>query len=150
MAEYEHTQTISAPPEAVYEFVSKVQNLPQYLPTTKAAEPQGEGRVRVRGEVRGRQYNSDGHFSADPSTRRIEWGADEQNKYSGWLAVEGDGQSSRVTVHLTFGPATDLPERIEQQSDNPNEIQQGLQASLASIQRIVEGQGGKVEPPAAT
>ena len=150
MPEYEHTQTIHASPAEVFAFVSDVRNLPQYLPTTKGAEPQGEGRVRVRGEANGHEYDSDGYFQADEAMRRLEWGADEEGKYSGWLTVSGEESASLVTVHLSFGPATDLPERIEENSPGERPIQQGLEASLASIQNLVEGQGGKVEPPAAT
>ncbi len=52
MPEYEHSQTIQASPDAVFAFVSQVRNLPQYLPTIKAAEPQGPERVVVHGEAR--------------------------------------------------------------------------------------------------
>ena len=148
MPEYEHTQTIHASPDEVFAFVSDVRNLPRYLPTTKGAEPQGEG--RVRGEANGHPYDSDGYFRVDEAARRLEWGADEEGKYSGWLTVSGEESASLVTVHLSFGPATDLPERIEENSPGERPIQQGLEASLASIQNLVEGQGGKVEPPAAT
>ncbi|MDP9380146.1 MAG: SRPBCC family protein [Chloroflexota bacterium] len=150
MPEYEHTQRIQASPEEVFAFVSDVSNLPKYLPTTKSAEPQGEERVRVQGEANGRRYDSDGYFRVDPVARRLEWGADEQGKYSGWLTVSGEQSASEVTVHLSFGPATDLPERIEESSPGEQPIQQGLEASLASIQNLVEGHGEKVEPPAAT
>ena len=150
MAEYEHTQLIQAAPEEVYAFVSQVQNLPKYLPTTKAAQPQEGECVRVQGEARGHQYDSDGYFRADDAAHRLEWGADEADKYSGWLSISGEQSASQVTVHLSFGPATDIPERIERESPNKHEIQDGLEAALRSIQQQVEGQGGKVEPPAAT
>jgi uncharacterized protein YndB with AHSA1/START domain len=150
MPEYEHTQTMLASPDEVFAFVSDVRNLPRYLPTTKSAQPQDEGRVRVQGEANGRPYDSDGYFRADPMARRLEWGADEPGRYSGWLAVSGEQSASEVTVHLSFGPASDLPERIDENSPGERPIQQGLEASLASIQNLVEGQGGNVEPPAAT
>ncbi len=153
MPEYEHSQTIQAPPEAVFAFVSQVQNLPQYLPTIKAAEPQGPERVQVHGEARGHQYDNDGHFRADEARRRLEWGSDRPDTYSGWLTVadaDGAGGASQVTVHLTFGPQSRTPENIEQEEGSQRPIQEGLEAALLSIQNIVEGQGGKVEPPAAT
>lgn len=150
MPEYEHAQSIGAAPNAVFAFVSQVQNLPQYLPTTKAAEPQGDERVRVRGEAEGRSYDSDGFFRADEAARRLEWGADEPNTYSGWLSVTDADGGARVTVHLSFGPQSSVPEQIEAQSGDQRPIQEGLEAALLSIRNIVEGQGGKVEPPAAT
>jgi uncharacterized protein YndB with AHSA1/START domain len=149
MPDYEYTQTINASPDEVYAFVSNVENLPQYLPTTKSAQPQGEGRVRVQGEANGHQYDSDGTFTADASLRRLEWSADEANRYAGWLAITGQDATSQVTVHLTFGTEMDLPDRIEENSPSNRPIQEGIGAALRSIQNIVEGQGGKEEPAAA-
>lgn len=57
MAEYEHAMTIDASPDAVFDFVADIRNLPKYLPTTKSAQPQGEERVRVQGEAAGHQYD---------------------------------------------------------------------------------------------
>lgn len=149
MPEYEYTQTINASPDEVYAFVSNVENLPQYLPTTKSAQPQGEGRVRVQGEANGHQYDSDGTFTADAALRRLEWSADEANRYAGWLAITGHDSTSQVTVHLTFGTEMDLPDRIEENSPSDRPIQEGMEAALRSIRNIVEGQGGKEEPAAA-
>lgn len=64
--------------------MSKVENLPKYLPTTHSAEPQDGERVRVQGEAQGHPYDSDGFFRQDKENHRIEWRADE-GYYSGWL-----------------------------------------------------------------
>lgn len=151
MPEFERSQRINASPDTVYAFVADVSNLPQYLPTTKAAQPQGGGRVRVQGGGQGFEYDSDGYFRADPAARRLEWGADERD-YHGWLTIVEAGGASDVTVHLSFSDR--LPERIAQETGNPPPpglppIEEGLAASLQSIQNIVEGQGGKVEPSVA-
>jgi uncharacterized protein YndB with AHSA1/START domain len=148
MAEYEQTATINASPHDVFTFVSDVRNLPQYLPTTKSAQPQEGERVRVQGEAQGHQYDSDGYFRADESNHRLEWGADERY-YSGWLEINGNGGStSDVTVHLSLRGTPPGADESERPPDAA--IQEGLEASLKSIQNIVEGQGGKVEPSAAT
>ncbi|CAA9506731.1 MAG: hypothetical protein AVDCRST_MAG62-277 [uncultured Sphingomonas sp.] len=55
--EYEDSVTVDADASAVFDFVSDVRNLPKYLPTTKDAQTQGEGRVRVQGEAQGNRYN---------------------------------------------------------------------------------------------
>jgi uncharacterized protein YndB with AHSA1/START domain len=49
MPDYEHSLTIEASPETVFDFVSDIANLPKYLPTTHHAEAQPGGRVRVQG-----------------------------------------------------------------------------------------------------
>ncbi len=153
MAEYEHSLSVQASPDAVFRFVSDIRNLPRYLPTTHQAEAQGEGRVRVRGEAGGHAYDSDGYFRADATKHRLEWGSDGENNYSGWLQIEEgrDGGASNVTVHLSFAPRPDLAQRMDEQTgDHDRTIQQGLEAALLSIQNQVEGRGGKVEPEAAT
>ncbi len=152
MPEFERSQRINAAPDAVYAFVSDVGNLPQYLPTTKAAQPQGGERVRVQAEARGHQYDDDGFFRADPVGRRLEWGADERD-YRGWLQIVDADGASDVTVHLAF--SNDLPQRIARETgdappNGPPLIEEGIDAALQSIRNIAEGQGGKVEPSTAT
>ena len=50
----------------------------------------------------------------DEDRRRMEWGAEVQRDYSGWLEVaeDADGQS-QVTVHLNFGERSVEPEMRE-------------------------------------
>jgi len=148
MAEYEHTLLVNASPDDVFDYISDVRNMPNYLPTTHHAESQGAGRVRVQGEVRGRTYDSDGWLRLDRTEHRMEWGSDGENQYSGWMEVEGDASGSAVTVHLSFEPRPDQARQFEQQSgDADATIQQGLEAALQSIKAQCEGQGVKVEPP---
>ena len=150
MPEYEHSLTVQAPPEAVFDFVSDVSRLPQYLPTTHHAEAQPGGRVRVQGEAGGRAYDSDGYFRTDPVNWRLEWGSDGENRYSGWLEIDGVADECEVTVHLNFQPNPEQGRRMEEQTgDRDGTIQDGLAAALESIRNQVEGRGGKVEPAAA-
>jgi len=152
--EYEDSLVVEASPEAVFEFVSDIRNMPQYLPTTHHASSQGVERVRVQGEAAGRAYDSDGWLRLDRSEWRMEWGSDGENLYTGWMEVdEGtDPESCLVTVHLSFQPKPGLNERLAEQGggDRDLAIQRGLEASLQSIKNICEGRGGKVEPPQAT
>ena len=140
--EFEESTTVEAAAEQVYEFVSDVRNLPKYLPTTENAEPQQGERVRVQGEVEGHEYDADGYFRKDEAKRRLEWGADE-HYYSGWLEVGDKGDSSEVTVHLTFKgrPPEDNQPQNEDASDRgprDDEIREGLVKSLESIKNFLE------------
>ena len=151
MPDYEHTLTIDASPDTVFAFVSDIGNLPKYLPTTHSAEPQGDGRVRVQGEAGGHAYDSDGYFRLDEMNHRMEWGSDGENRYLGWLEIDGAEDECEVTVHLTFQPKPEQSERMEEQTgDRDKTITEGLIASLTSIKNFVEGSGGKVEPSAAS
>ena len=156
MSEFEHSTEIDASPDEVYAFMSKVENLPKYLPTTHSAQPQQGEHVRVQGEAQGHEYDADGYFRTDKAAHRIEWGADEQY-YSGWLEVTGQGDGSTMTVHLSFsgGPPAgqgDVPSDESNNAPNRDEIQEGLVKSLESIKNFVEDgrSGGKEEPSAAT
>lgn len=153
--EFEQSTTVEASRERVYAFVSEVRNLPKYLPTTNSAEPQQGERVRVQGEAEGHKYDSDGYFRKDEANHRLEWGADE-HYYSGWLEVSGNGDSSDVTVHLTFKgrPPADKQPPEDGANGGPSEddIREGLVKSLESIKNFVEDDrpDTKEEPAAAT
>jgi ribosome-associated toxin RatA of RatAB toxin-antitoxin module len=148
MSQYEHTETVRAEPQRVFEFISQVQNLPQYLPTTKSAQPQGPDRVRVQGEAAGHQYDSDGFYHVDPQKMRMEWGSDGENAYRGWMEVKDNdsGSSAEVKVHLSFEPREEIGRNMDKQTgDRDTTIRQGLEKALQSIKNLCEGTGGKVE-----
>lgn len=146
--EYERSRLIQVTPDAVFDYISDVNNLPTYLPTLQHAEPQGEDRVRLDVKVQGQEHSADGYLRVDDAKRRLEWGSDP-NDYSGWMTVSDEDGRSRVIVHLSFADRSGYPERIEASSSQPDPIDQGLKASLDSIKNILEGRGGKVVPPDA-
>lgn len=149
MPDYEQSISLHADADTVLRFISDVSNLPKYVPTTKAAQPQGEGRVRVQGEANHHAYDSDGYLRCDEQARRLEWGSDEGH-YSGWMQVvpEGGTMSSFLTVHISFKDQP--PGRQSGQGPTDAEINGSLTKALLSIQNHVQNSGGKVEPPAAT
>lgn len=153
MPEFEHSMMVRASADQVFDFVADVHNMPQYLPTTKHAEPQGHDRVRVQGEVQPpgqpmRRYDADGYVRRLADRNRLEWGADE-GYYSGWLEARDRGEGrTEVKVHLSLRGAP--PGAEEGQAPPPEKVQEGLVAALESIQRQLEGRGGKVEPSVTT
>ena len=145
--EFDESMRIAAPAPRVFDFVSKVQNLPKYLPTTRQATPEQGGRVRVQGEAEGHSYDADGYIRADREHLRLEWGADERH-YKGSLEVTPRGkQASEVRVHLSFSGSG-----LESGNDGPTpeQVRDGIRHALRSIENHVTGRGGKEEPPAAT
>ncbi len=64
--EFDESMRIDAPATQVFDFVSKVQNLPKYLPTTRKATAEQGGRVRVQGEAEGHSYDADGYSAGRP------------------------------------------------------------------------------------
>jgi uncharacterized membrane protein len=156
LAEYQQTQTIGAPAGDVFAWLSEVGNLPKYLPPVTDASvegPSAEGtpgqRLRATLEYPdGGSFDSEGYFSVDENARRLEWGAEVQRDYSGWLTVaEADGGRSEVTVHLSFGPRSAEPEIQEEAPEGRDPLEEGISATLESIRRQIEEGTGKVQPP---
>ena len=143
--DFEQTLAMSATPDEIYDFVADIDNFPKYMPTTKHAESQGPGRVRVRGEAHGHKYDGDGYLRRSEDNARMEWGAD-QGYYKGWLEAAPDGEGAKVTVHLTFRGAP--PGADPRDTPPPAEVDDALMKSLESIRNYVQGEGGKVKPEA--
>ena len=149
MAEYEQTRRIDAPAEDVFAWLSDVDNLPKYLPPVTDAEQPEEGRIRTTLEYPGGEgsFDAEGYFRVDEGSRRIEWGAEVQRDYSGWLTVTGGADGgSEVTVHLDFGPRTVEPEIQEQSPEDEDPLVRGISETLESIRRQIEEGAGKVRP----
>jgi ribosome-associated toxin RatA of RatAB toxin-antitoxin module len=147
MKEFERSETVNASSDRVFDFLSDINNLPQYLPTVRNARQESADRIRVQGEAAGRQYDSTGYFRADRQNQRMEWGSDSESGYRGWLQVsEVDDDSCEVTVHLAFDPQNKaLWEMDERAGDHERVVNEGIENALQSIKRICEGRGGKVE-----
>jgi uncharacterized protein YndB with AHSA1/START domain len=156
--EYEQSQAIDAPPDEVFAWLADVDNLPKYLPPVVASSGQGpsaEGvpgqRIRTTLEYPGGDgtFDAEGYLATDEQERRMEWGAEAERDYSGWLTVAGHGEGgSKVVVHLSFGERSVEGEIQEQSDEGQNPLEEGLAATLESIRRQIEEGSGKVEPPA--
>lgn len=150
MPDFNGSLTVAAPPSAVFDFVSKVGNLPQYLPTVKQAESAGPDRIRVTSVIEDESRTQDGFFRVATPGRRLEWGSDGDKDYHGSmdLAEAGQGQTN-VTVQLHLNPPPQKAGEIEQRSGESfeSQMQEGVERCLQSIKNIVEGKGGKSEIP---
>jgi uncharacterized membrane protein len=147
--EFEQSITVAAPVDDIFDFVSDVKNVPQYLPTVKSAQPQQGERIRTQGQAGERSYDSDGHFRVDKQAHRLEWGSDGENDYSGWLEVQGDGGAqSQVKVHIHYAPKPEVLQHMVERSPShsfESAMNEGISKTLESIKRICEGKGGKEE-----
>ena len=156
MQEYEQKETVAAPANEVFAWVSDVENLPKYLPPIKdagirgpavAGSPGENAEMTVEIPDRGR-FQSEGYFDVDAEGRTMRWGAETERDYSGRLIVAeaGDGQSE-VTVHLSFGPRSVEGEIQESSSHDRDPLEESLGATLESIRRQIEEGSGKLPPP---
>lgn len=154
--DFEQTETVDAPPDAVFEWLADVENLPKYLPPIKGASIEGpseEGKpgakLRLEGEIPNRgSFENEGYFDVDRSARRLRWGAEVNRDYSGWLQVTGaDGGGSQVRVHLSFGPRSVEGQIEEEAPSDRDPLAEAVGATLESIRRQIEEGAGKVQPP---
>lgn len=148
METYERTGEMGAPADEVFAFLSDAHNLPKYLPPIHDAEPEQDERVHLHGQgPDGDPIDSEGYMRVDRQARHIEWGSDTARKYSGWLDVSEAGSgASTVTVHLEFGPRSIKDEIDADTPDDVDPMHEAIGATLESIRRQVEGEGGKVSP----
>ena len=155
MQEYQQSETVAAPANEVFAWLSDVDNLPKYLPPVKNAGIEGpsEGdnpgeKIVTHVEIPDRgEFESEGYLDVDAKARTMRWGAETGRDYSGRLEVAeaGDGQSE-VTVHLSFGPRTAEPEIQEESSDDRDPLEESLGDTLESIRRQIEEGAGKLPP----
>ncbi len=149
MPEYKDQIDVATSADAVFAFISKISNLPQYLPTVQGAHAHGADRVEVDGKANGHQYASAGWFKVDQDARSMSWGSDGQNDYAGRMAVTGDVHAAQVECTLKFSPTSEIRESMDKHQGGPSAaMTDGLRASLKSIKQICEGTGGKVESSA--
>jgi uncharacterized protein YndB with AHSA1/START domain len=144
---YERTETVAAEPDVVFDYLKEPSNLPRYLPPIEHAEVGSADHVELDGTAPGGEhFHNEGEFHVDADRRRMEWSADVGHTYSGWLEVSPDGgpDSSRVTVHLEFGPRSVQPEIQAQSSEDRDPTEEALGKTLEAIKRQVEGTGGDV------
>ncbi len=156
---YEDSTTIGASAQEVFDYVSDVGHLPDYLPPIREAStrPLAEGTetdpdvrdgtgVHLVGEIKGRRFENDGWFLADEAARTLRWGAQTERTYSGRLEVTDEGDGARLLVHLEFGPNSP-DDAMQEQAGDRDPVHEALAATLQSVRQQVEGTGGKVLPP---
>ena len=157
--EYEQSQTMDAPPDEVFAWLSEVGNLPEYLPPVVDASVEGPSaqgspgqRIRTTLEYPGGEggtFEAEGYLVVDERERRMEWGAEAARDYSGWLTVANHGdEKSEVVVHLTFGERSVETEMEDQTPEGENPMAEGISRTLESIKRQIEEGSGKLEAPA--
>ena len=156
VADYEQSKTLEAPPEDVFSWVSDAGNLARLpAPVTDAsieapsAQDTPGRRIRLRLEFpNGSSFDSEGYLAADERERRLEWGAEGDRDYSGWLTVADNGQDqSEVMVHLSFGKRSVEGEIQDNSQEGRDPLQEAIGATLESVRRQIEEGVGKVQPP---
>lgn len=137
MSDYKNSVTIQAPAQAVFDFVSDPENMPEFLPTLKEAHA-GEGdHIEMKGSVAGHDYRTTGEMHLDPDEREMHWGSDE-NSYRGQLKVTGDDSRSELSIRLDFHDDETERKIAERSPKGRQSIQDALVNSMDTIKRLCE------------
>ncbi len=125
MHEYEQTGTILTEPDALFEYLSDVENLPDFLPVITDAEQAGDELAVVTADLLGEAHQAEGWLRVDGLERRMEWGT-AQGPYHGWLQVDPTetGDASVVTIHVS--------------QDHPSDADDDLLDALENIRRLAD------------
>ena len=149
MEDYQRSTTIDTPADELFEYLSTVENLPQYFDRMTAARNLPGDEVEVEAKVEPgdagasseedgeRTVGGDAWFRIDADRLTLTWGSEGPHDYRGRLEVSPSGEAaSTVTVSLH---TTHQAEGIED----------GIDETLANIQRIA-GSSGELNPGAGT
>lgn len=129
MGDFTGSVTVEASSEAVFRYLSNVDNLPRYFSRMTSAERGSGEEVKTTAALPdGRVVSGDAWFRVNEDARRIEWGSEGPSNYAGHLDVTGSDTSVQVEVHLHTTRADD---------DNA-EVKNGITETLRNIKRVVE------------
>jgi uncharacterized membrane protein len=127
MADYQASTQLSAPAQHAFDYLSDVNNLPAYFDRMTSARPGDGETVQTTAKIPdGTEVAGEAWFRVDTAAKALSWGSEGPNDYHGHLEVTGDGDGSTVTVTLSTV-------RVE-----TDQIQQGLEQTLANIRRLTE------------
>jgi carbon monoxide dehydrogenase subunit G len=122
---YAHEVHVAAAPDRVYRLLadtdSLVRSVPQLVGVTRA---EGD-RVEVEARYEGKTERGEATLQTDDEARRVTWGVEESG-YHGSLAVEPDGEGSRLLLELTTPQAHDIDAEVA--------------GTLDSVRRLLEAQ----------
>jgi carbon monoxide dehydrogenase subunit G len=136
MGDYERSTTVDASRDELFEYLSKVENLPKYMDRMSSARPVTGDEVEVEAKLDAetlgddaasgdeqRTVHGEAWFRVDADNRSIAWGAEGPHDYHGEVSVTGDESSSTVTVRL----------HTLHEDDH---IEDGIDETLANIRRL--------------
>jgi uncharacterized membrane protein len=132
MGDFSGTTSVHVPIDALFAYLSDVDNLPRYFARMTSAVPgEGDSVMTTATMPDGTEVQGEAWFRVDRATRRIEWGSEGPSAYSGHLQLTPDGQGSEVEVRLH---TTRVP-------DGDREVSDGIRETLTAIKAQAESRG---------
>lgn len=130
---------INAAAAEVFNFVSKVENMPRYLPTVEKATRAGPGFVRIKGSANGRRYALEGRLNVDQDSLEMSWGAIERETYHGEFQVFETDEGSELACRLEFEPHLATMDVLAGKGEaGENFVKTRLEAILRTVKQAIE------------
>lgn len=137
MGDYEASTTVDVDAKVLFDYLSDVERLPEYLPQMTEAHSSGGDKVEVAAVIKPegepeREVSGEAWLEIVEDGKKLRWGAPGPHDYHGELAVDfvADGAST-LTVRLHTDHA-----------EGPS-IEDGLRHTLAGIKTAVEKKAAK-------
>jgi hypothetical protein len=129
MGDYHRSTTVALPVDDLFEYLSRVDNLPQYMSRMTETHSVGGDGVSVEARIDPdgggeRTVHGQAWLRLDADHRRLEWGSEGPNDYHGELEVSAAENGSTVAV------------RLHTLHDDAEGIERGLQETLSTIERL--------------
>ena len=133
MAEIDGSRAFDVTADAVWAVVADPARLTDWAPTMRLAQPSGKEEVHVEGESHGHRYSLDSLLRIDEGDRRLDWGAEGDDRYRGSLRVAERPSGSEVHLHVAvpddrLGPSPD---------DAVTEIRRGMEEAFDRLARLI-------------
>jgi len=143
MPDYQRSLTIDADPDELFQFLSKIENLPKYFSRMTQAKNATGDEVRVKAKVpeaepdnpEQQTVESYANFSVDADNRALHWSSAGEHDYSGELQVTPADEGATVSVSL----------HTEHDSEQIND---GIDETLQNVAELVANRPGLQEWPA--
>jgi uncharacterized protein YndB with AHSA1/START domain len=133
MAEIDGSREFDSAADAVWAVVADPARLADWVPTMRLAQPSSRDEVHVEGESHGHPYSLDSLVRIDEGDRRLEWGAEDDDGYRGWMRVAERPSGSEAHIHVTIpddrlGPSPDSAAA---------EIQRGIEETFDRLSALI-------------
>jgi len=116
MADFLASTDVAAPADLLFEYLSQVENLPNYFERMISVTDNEDGTISVSADLGDRVVEAEAWFEVDTEARTLSWGSEGPNDYSGQLHVTGTGPTSvvEVSLHTERAGGQEIQENVEQ------------------------------------
>lgn len=141
MSSYQGSTSVQADAKSVFDFVSRPENLPQYVPFIQQADCGYGDVLHISGECPHGAFRGVGGFLTDPEAMSMHWNSRASVNYRGWLHVTDHEDHCLVVIHLEFDPGLDAEANKEFHrvlKEHPASMQSAIDQALGTIRSRCE------------